>query len=156
MGISRDGPIYDNTYEDYQIGERVLLGNHLLTLEEIIDFAKQWDPAPFHIDEKAGLDSIHGSLTAAGAHLIAIRIKLIQDRGINPHIIATMGWDKVRFIKPAKPGDTLTLSYACTEKRLSNSRQDCGIVTMHFEMTNQNDVLILSLDDTILIRTRGK
>lgn len=156
MGLSKDGPIFDNAYEDYQIGERVLLGNHLLTSEEIINFAKKWDPAPFHIDEKAGRDSTHGSLTAAGAHLIAIRIKLIQDRGINPYIIATMGWDKVRFIKPAKPGDYLALSYECIDKRLSKSKQGCGIVTMHFEMTDQNNILILSLNDTILIRTRGK
>ena len=95
-------------------------------------------------------------MTAAGAHLIAIRIKLIQDRGVNPYIIATMGWDKVRFIKPAKPGDKLTLSYKCIEKRLSKSRQNCGIVTMYFEMINQSNVIILSLNDTILVRTRDK
>jgi acyl dehydratase len=156
MKMSECPPTYALPYEDYEVGSQIILGSHFLTSEEIINFAKKWDPAPFHIDKKAGLESTHGSLTAAGAHLIAIRIKLIQDRGVNPYIIATMGWDKVRFIKPAKPGDKLTLSYKCIEKRLSKSRQNCGIVTMYFEMINQSNVIILSLNDTILVRTRDK
>jgi acyl dehydratase len=143
-------------YEDYEIGKKILLGSHQLTSAEIIEFANKWDPVPFHTDEQAGAQSIHGGLIAAGAHIIAIRIKLIQDRGISPYVIATMGWDKVRFIKPGRPGDTLSLSFECIEKRLSNSRPNCGIVTMYFEMTNQNNILILSLNDTILVQKRYK
>ena len=79
-------------------------------------------------------------------------IKLIQDEGINSHVIATMGWDQVKFLNPARPNDTLTLSFECVEKRLSKSKPDCGIVTLYFEMMNQNNELILSLNDTILVR----
>ena len=76
---------YALAYEDYQIGQRIILGSHLLTSEEIIEFANKWDPVPFHTDEKAGIESTHGILIVAGAHLIAIHIKLIQDRGVNPY-----------------------------------------------------------------------
>jgi len=149
-----DAHKYIGAYEDYKIGKKVILGSYVLTSSDIIEFAKKWDPAPFHTDEKAGQQSVFGSLTAAGAHLISIRIKLIQDMGVNPHIIATMGWDQVKFLNPAKPKDTLILSFECIEKRLSKSKPDCGIVTMYFEMINQNNDPILSLNDTILVRKR--
>jgi acyl dehydratase len=149
-----DAHKYIGAYEDYKIGKKVILGSYVLTSSDIIEFAKKWDPAPFHTDEKAGQQSVFGSLTAAGAHLISIRIKLIQDMGVNPHIIATMGWDQVKFLNPAKPKDTLILSFECIEKRLSKSKPDCGIVTMYFEMINQNNDPILSLNDTILVRRR--
>ena len=151
-----DAHKYIGAYEDYKIGNKIILGSYFLTSGDIIEFAKKWDPAPFHTDEEAGRQSALGSLTAAGAHLIAIRIKLIQDIGVNPHIIATMGWDRVKFLNPARPEDTLTLSFECIEKRLSKSKPDCGIVTMYFEMTNQNKDLILSLNDTILVRKQQK
>ncbi len=147
--------IYVGAYEDYQLGRKIILGSHFLTSEEIIEFAKKWDPVPFHIDEQAGLESTHGSLIAAGAHLIAIRIKLIQAEGVNHHVIASMGWDDVKFLNPARPKDNLTLSFECIQKRLSKSKPNCGIVTMYFEMTNQDNDLVLSLNDTILVRTRG-
>ncbi len=143
---------YIGAYEDYKIGKKKILGSYLLTSSDIIEFAKKWDPAPFHTDEKAGQQSAFGGLTAAGAHLISIRIKLIQDEGINSHVIATMGWDQVKFLNPARPNDTLTLSFECVEKRLSKSKPDCGIVTLYFEMMNQHNELILSLNDTILVR----
>jgi len=149
-----DAHKYIGAYEDYKIGKKVILGSYVLTSSDIIEFAKKWDPAPFHTEEKAGQQSVFGSLTAAGAHLISIRIKLIQDMGVNPHIIATMGWDQVKFLNPAKPKDTLILSFECIEKRLSKSKPDCGIVTMYFEMINQNNDPILSLNDTILVRKR--
>jgi acyl dehydratase len=143
-------------YEDYEIGKKITLGNHFLSSEEIIEFASKWDPVPFHIDEQAGVKSVHGGLIAAGAHMIAIRIKLIQDQGISPYVIATMGWDEVRFIQPGRAGDTLTLTFECIEKRLSKSKPGCGVVQMYFEMINQDNILVFTIKDTILVRKRSK
>ncbi|MEE2999773.1 MAG: MaoC/PaaZ C-terminal domain-containing protein [Pseudomonadota bacterium] len=145
---------HEMAYEDYVNGQIIFYGSYLLTADEIIEYGKQWDPLPFHINEDAAAESAHGGLIASGAHLIAIRIKLIQQSGINPYVIATMGWDNVRFKLPGRPNDRITLTSKCLKKRQSKSRPNCGIVTMYFEMTNADNNLVMSLNDTILIRTR--
>ncbi len=146
-----DKPITHKTYEEYVVGEKIELGSYLLEREEVIEFAKKWDPVPFHINEEAAKKSMFGGLTASGAHMTAIRIKILQEVGVNPHVIAALGWDKVRFHKPGRVGDELTLFYECTEKRPSNSKPDRGIVTLGFEMTNQDNELVFSMTDTILV-----
>ena len=145
---------YAMAYEDYVKGEIFLYGSYHLSVDEIIEYGKQWDPLPFHINEDAAAESPHGGLIASGAHLIAIRIKLIQQSGINPYVIATMGWNNVHFKLPGRPDDKITLTSKCIKKRRSKSRPNSGIVTMYFEMTNADNDLIMSLNDTILVRTR--
>ncbi|MBT3991959.1 MAG: acyl dehydratase [Rhodospirillaceae bacterium] len=149
--IKIEQPITVKAFEDYVIGEKLELGSHLLEREEIIEFAKKWDPMPFHIDEEAAHASIFGCLTAAGAHMASIRIKIIQDIGVNPYVVAALGWDKVRFIRPGRVGDELFLTVECIEKRLSQSKPDRGIVNLQFEMTNQDGELVFSMLDTILV-----
>tara|TARA_B100000315_G_scaffold104284_1_gene95528 strand:- start:953 stop:1426 length:474 start_codon:yes stop_codon:yes gene_type:complete len=142
-------------YEDFKVGQKLELGTHQLGRDEIIEFAKEWDPMPFHIDEKAGEESPHGGLIASGSHLIAIRIKLIQSDGINPYVIAAMGWDEVRFLRPGRPDDLLTLISECLEKRSSKSKPDRGIVRSSYELINQNSETTMSMTDTLLVRKRG-
>jgi len=141
-------------YEDFEIGHKLEYGSHRLGRDEIIEFAEEWDPMPFHIDEKAGEESPHGGLIASGSHLIAIRIKLIQSDGINPYVIAAMGWDEIRFIRPGRPGDLLTLFSECTAKRSSKSKPDRGIVNSSYELINQNGEIAMSMTDTLLVRKR--
>ena len=147
-------PLTVKPYEDFVIDEMFELGSHFLDRDEVISFAKMWDPMPFHIDEEAAKKSIFGGLTASGSHLAAIRIKIIQEVGVNPYIIAALGWDKVRFILPGRVGDTLSLSYGCIEKRESKSKPDRGIVTLLFEMHNQESALVMSMHDTVLVNKR--
>ena len=149
-------PVTFKTYEEYEIGEKIALGSYLLEPQEIIDYAKKWDPMPAHTDEQAAKRSVFGGLTASGSHMAAIRIHMIQKVGVNPHVIAALGWDKVRFLKPGRSGDTLHLVYECIEKRRSNSKPDCGIVTLFFEMTNQDDELVFSMTDTILVQMQNR
>ena len=65
-----------------------------------------------------------------------------------------MGWDEIKFLNPGRPGDKLSLSFKTIKMRLSQSQPDKGIVTKYFEMKNQNDTLILTMTDTILIKRR--
>jgi len=147
-------PNLSMSYDDYKIGDRIYLGSYFLTKKDIMDFASEWDPIPFHTSEKAGLESFHNGLIASGTHLLAIRIKLIQSRGISPFVVAAMGWDKIKFLNPGRPDDKLSLSFKTIEMRLSRSQPDKGIVTKYFEMKNQNDTLILTMNDTILVKRR--
>ena len=98
--------------------------------------------------------SAAGGLIASGSHLIAIRIKLIQSDGINPYVIAAMGWDEVRFIRPGRPGDHLTLFSECTGKRSSKSKPDLGIVNNYYELINQIGEVTMSMKDTLFMRKR--
>jgi len=142
-------------YEDFEVGHKLELGVHRLGRDEIIEFAKEWDPMPFHIDEQAAVESPHRGLIASGSHLIAIRIKLIQSDGINPYVIAAMGWDEIRFIRPGRPDDLLTLYSECIEKRTSKSKPDRGIVKCSYELINQHGETTMSMSDTLLVRKRN-
>jgi len=93
-----------------------------------------------------------GGLIASGNHLIAIRNKFIQRLSINTCVVAALGWGEVRFIKPGRPGDHLTLFAECIEKRVSKLRFDCGIVKGRYELINQNNEIAMSLTDTLLVR----
>jgi len=149
-----DLPKLSMAYEDYTIGENIYVGSYFLTKKDIIDFASEWDPIPFHTNEKAGLTSPHKGLIASGTHLLAIRIKLIQSRGISPFIVAAMGWDEIKFLNPGRPGNTLSLTFKAIKMRLSKSQPDKGIVTKYFEMKTQDDTQILTMTDTILVKKR--
>jgi len=96
------------TYDDLVPGEKHAVGSYRLEGDEIKEFAGRWDPMPFHVDEAAAKESMFGGLTACGTHLLAIRIHLIQRHGVNPYVIASLGYDRVKFLKPARSGDLLT------------------------------------------------
>lgn len=142
----------DYAYEDVVVGAPHQLGTYALEAEEIKSFAKRWDPMPFHIDEDLAAASPFGGLTASGTHLLAIRIALIHEQGINPHVIASLGYEEVKFLNPARPGDKLTLFVECIWKRESASRPGQGLTRWQHTLENQDGETVLSMLDTILIR----
>ena len=145
-------PVYnDYYYEDINDTYKVSLGEYLVTKETILDFANQWDPMLFHTDEEYAKSTPHGGLTAPGTLLMAIRIHLLQSGGINRKVLASVGFEHVRFVKPAYVGDELTLNVELREKRLSKSRQEYGIATYYMELVNQAGEKILTMLDTVLI-----
>jgi acyl dehydratase len=145
----------DYTYEDAIIGEPHKLGSCRLEADEIKAFAKRWDPMPFHIDEDLAAASPFGGLTASGTHLLAIRIGLLQRPGINQNVLASFGYEEVKFLQPARVGDTLTLFVECVWKRESESRPGHGMTKWRHTLENQDDEIVLSMLDTILIKMAG-
>ena len=139
------------SYDDITVGDSFRIGPHPLSAEEIIEFGKQWDPMPFHVDEELAKQSPFGGLIASGTHMLAIRIKLLQSQGINPAVVASMGYDEVKFLLPARPGHNLTLVMQCIGKRESKSRPNQGIVQFSQRLENDNGETVLSLLDTILV-----
>ena len=108
-------------FEELQIGIRSAAGPYSLSKEEIIRFAKQYDPIPRHIDEELAAQSVFGGLTASGSHTFAIYILLSGQ--LQPHfqVLMGLGWDEVRLPNPVRPGVDLELETITLEKRESKS-----------------------------------
>jgi len=141
-------------YDDIELGTTVRVGSYRIDAEDIVSYARRWDPLPVHVDEAAARQTIFGGLTASGSHTLAIRTLLLHRVPIQDGVIAAGGWDEVRFHKPVRPGDELWLEVTWTAKRLSASRPDRGIVTASMKLLNQDDEVVLSHRDVIFMRRR--
>lgn len=141
-------------FEDFVPGEIEKVEDHHLTQEEIIEYARKWDPQFFHTDPEAAKKSVFKGLTAAGTHLIAITVLRLVTHQPRASVLAVLGLDEVRFLGPARPGDTLTLFTECLETRPSTSKPDRGVVKNRVTLNNQNGEKLLSYVDTILVATR--
>ena len=115
-------------FEDFEVGDSRKAGPYLVSKAEIIQFAKQHDPRPFHIDEEAATRSVFGGLSASAAHTFAIFI-FLTDKGQPPlRALAGLGWDELRLPNAVRPGDELDYEATVLEKRESKSRPDTGIL----------------------------
>ena len=142
-------------FEDLVPGETVRIGPYRVDKNDVIEFARKWNPLPFHIDEEAAKKSIYGGITAPSAYILAVRTMLLDQLNMLEAMLGTMGWDEVRFQKPARPGDDLRVEVEWLEKRLSKSKPDRGVVKMRVTMLNQNNEVVLSHFDTIMLRLRN-
>ena len=141
-------------FEELEIGTRSTAGPYLVLRDEIIRFAKQYDPTPRHIDEEAAARSMFGGLTASGAHTFAIFIFLSSQ--LRPHfqVLAGLGWDELRLPNAVRPGDELDLETAILEMRQSKSRSDRGIVRNRILLRNQRRQTVLECIASILVARR--
>jgi acyl dehydratase len=144
----------DIYFEDVVPGAEVRAeASYVIPEQELIDFAATWDPLPIHIDKAFAAQ--HGGLTAAGTYLLAIKMRLIHSLPFRRTVIASTGYDELRFHKPAYPNDKLSLKLEWIEKRRSRSNPERGIVTIKFFLLNAADEVILSHLDTVIMRLRN-
>lgn len=143
-------PIY---YEDAQ-GTELVSGAYLLERQDIIDFATRWDPLPVHLSDEKAVAAGFPGMTASGTHLLAIKHRLLHQFGFEHTVIASFGFDEVRFRKPGLPGDNLRAHLTWIEQRESRSRPECGIVKHYVELRRADGEVLLSLYDTLLMRRR--
>jgi acyl dehydratase len=133
-------------FEDFQVGDIFDLGSITVTEEEIIRFARQFDPQPFHTDPVLARDSIFGGLVASGWHTTAMFMRLFFDGLLHETAsIASPGVDDVRWLKPVRPGDVLRARFTVIESTPSKSKTSLGIVRSRCEVFNQADELVMSL-----------
>ena len=133
-------------FEDFQVEDTFNLGSLRVTEEEIIDFARQFDPQPFHIDPERAKDSIFGGLVASGWHITAMYMRLLFNGLI--HETASMGSpgvEDVRWLKPVRPGDLLQASFTVLDSTPSSSRPNMGIMRSACELFNQSGELVMSM-----------
>ena len=125
-----------------------------ITAKDIIEFASQWDPQPFHIDEEKAKDWPMG-LIASSIHTYAISMKLCVEMATDPvATVAGLGVDEMRMSAPVKPGDTLRVRLWIENKRESRSKPDRGIATTRVEVVNQDDVIVMTYTNSGLVLKR--
>jgi acyl dehydratase len=143
-------------FEDFRAGETGVLGSHIVTEEEIVAFAKKYDPQPFHTDPEAAKATIFGGLIASGWHTCAIMMRLSVEAMRREEAAGTgsPGVDSCRWLKPVRPGDTLTLRREVLETWPSQSKPH-GFVRTRAEMLNQRGEIVLSLVGVGMFRRRA-
>jgi acyl dehydratase len=129
-------------------------GRYIITEDEIIEIGQRWDPQPFHIDREAASNSVFGGLIACSIHLFAIVCWFSHQLDESVAAVAGLGWDKVRMHTPVKAGDEISCKVIILAARLSNSRPDCGVITVHNDLFNQRNELVYSAQNSFLILRR--
>jgi acyl dehydratase len=146
------GPVVERFLDDYWQGDIQQAGPITVTAEEIIEFAKRYDPLPMHLSVEGGQETVHDSLISSGVLTIALKQRLIMSIERNTAIIGAVRIDNQQFLKPVCPGDELTMHQVCKGTRRSKSRPDRGLMFWAFELTNQDGETVLSSDDTVMVR----
>lgn len=142
-------------FEDYTPGLTVDCGTFTLTEEEIISFAKEYDPQPFHVDPAAAAAGPVGGLIASGWHTTSMMMRLLVDNFISGETgLGAAAIDEIRWPRPVRPGDTLRVRAEVTGARRSRSKPDRGIVTSFIEITNQRGETAMTMKATNFFLTR--
>jgi len=143
-------------WEDLLPGSVRELGAVTVSTEEIKEFAEQYDPQPFHVDEAAGRRSIFGNLCASGWHTCALAMKLTVENFLNESSsMGSPGLENLRWLKPVYPGDTLRLQYTITESRPLRKRTDTGLIRADWDLFNQNGERVLHMEGYGMFRRRS-
>jgi acyl dehydratase len=139
-------------FEDLEPGSEVVSSCHVIERDELVSFARTWDPLPFHVDEEAGVRAF-GSITAPGLYMLAVKQRLIHS--MPPlAVIASLGYDELRFHAPLRPGACIMLKAQWITRRESTSRPDRGLVTIRYSLVTGAGAVLMSHLDTVLVRRR--
>ncbi|WP_428697981.1 MaoC family dehydratase [Stappia sp.] len=142
-------------FEDFRPGDTIPLGSKTVSREEVISFAAEFDPQPFHLDEAAGAASLLGGLAASGWHTIAMLMRLMCDNLLlNSSGKGSPGVEEVRWMRPVRPGDTLSASAEVVSARVLNSRPELGMVDFLFTLADQTGVTVMTQRNKILFARR--
>jgi len=141
--------------DDLEPGQIHHLGGQTLSRDEIVAFARDWDPQPFHLDEQAAAASIYGGLIASGWHTVCVFMRLFADGMLSrAAAMGSPGVDELRWLKPVRPGDTLEARLEILEVRPSRSKPDRGVVRARSVVVNQDGEEVLSFVATLLFQRR--
>jgi len=132
--------------EDFHAGETIELGTRVVERDEMLEFARKYDPQPFHVDEEAAKRSIYGGLIASGWLTVAIFMRLFVDGLVaESSSMGSPGIDEIRFLKPVRPGDTLTARVSIIDVVPSRSKPDRGHVKSSNEVFNQAGEKVMTM-----------
>ena len=127
-------------YEDFPVGFQFETATRQLSLGDMVGFAQLWDPQPFHVDEVAAQASPFGGIIASGFQTLIVAFRLTIATGFfEACSMGSPGMDIVRWMAPVRPGDCLRVRAEVMSARLSGSKPDRGLVTIRYEVLNQDD-----------------
>ena len=146
-------PVY---FEDFAVGDETLFGHYDVTRDEVIEFARRYDPQPFHLSDEAAAKTHFGRLAASGWHTCAMVMAVIARRVVEDGQagLGSPGVDELRWLKPVYPGDRLTVRGKILEKTPSRSKPQIGTIRTETIVTNQDDVEVMRYKSIVMYLRR--
>jgi acyl dehydratase len=143
-------------FEDFHVGEIVEYGSTTVTAEAIVEFARQFDPQAFHLDDSAARETMTEGLIASGWHTAAILMRMSCDHFLNRSTCqGAPGIEEISWVKPVRPGDTLGVRRATVGARVSRSRPELGLVEFVLEAVNQSGEVVMIQRGAIFFKRRS-
>jgi len=140
-------------YETVEVGDVDEFGSYQMTEEEMIAFAEQYDPQPFHVDPEAAREYPYGGLIASGWHTCAVTMRLlVENQFRDGDNLGSPGVDELRWHEPVRPGDTLGVRVEVTNKRPLESDPNRGLVQSTVETRREDGTLVLSWESNVFVR----
>jgi acyl dehydratase len=143
-------------WEDVNVGDETTFGHYDVTREEVLGFARKYDPQPFHLSDEEAAKTHFGRIAASGWHTTAMTMAVIAR-----HVVADQqaglgspGVDELRWLKPVYPGDRLTVRGTVIEATPSRSKPEIGSIRTATVVTNQDDVPVMRFTSIVLMRRR--
>ena len=134
-------------FEDFAPGQDIDLGTRTVTEEEIVAFAREYDPQPFHVDRDAAAHSIYGGVIASGWHTCGMMMRMVVDGLLNRSAsMGSPGLDGVRWLAPVRAGDTLNVRYQTVQVKASASKPDRGVVWSKWVAINQHGQTVCTVE----------
>lgn len=144
------------TFEDFTDGQQIVLGPYLVSEQEIIEFATEFDPQPFHLSEEAGRSTSAGGLIASGWHTCSILMRMMCDAYIDKSSFqGAPGVKHIKWLNPVRPGDVLSGTTLIQSKRQSRSRPSLGLVELKHQLVNQRGEIVLEVENTGIMGLRN-
>ncbi|WP_296676338.1 MaoC family dehydratase [Novosphingobium sp.] len=144
-------------FEDLEVGTVARFGSYAVTRDEVIAFAKSYDPQPFHLSDDAAAQTHFGRLSASGWHTCAMTMRMLVDNITERRQagLGSPGLDELRWLRPVFPGDVLRVETELLSKRASQSRPEMGSFQSAVRVFNQDDALVMTMQSIGLIRLRA-
>jgi acyl dehydratase len=139
-------------WEDIVLGEIMRSGIYTVTEDEIVTFARKFDPLPIHVDRDYAATGPFGTLTASGTHMLAIKQRLMHDFVFREGVLASLGFDETRFLAPLRPDQRCQIEVRFVEKRPSGSRADRGIAQMSITFLADDEPVMTQRDNVLMHR----
>ena len=143
-------------FDDMIVGTERVLGHYDVTREEVLEFARKYDPQPFHLSDEAAAQTHFGRLAASGWHTAAmVMAVIVRAMGDGPNTsLGSPGVDELRWLKPVYPGDRLTVRTKLIDKTPSRSRSDMGSIRSETSVSNQDEAIVMRFTSIALFRRR--
>ena len=143
-------------FEDIEVGAVQRFGGYAVTREEVTEFARRYDPQPFHLSDEDAAKTHFGRLSASGWHTCAMTMSMVvANLQANRQAgLGSPGIDELRWLRPVYPGDTLSCETEVLEKRRSEKRPEMGIFRSRMTVRNQDGVAVMTFISTGLVATR--